>query len=74
VDLAAAIQSLRAELMRVDQTIAALEGLRQVEGASAAEVKTPVKRGRKVMNPEERREVGERMRRYWAQRRQEKLG
>jgi hypothetical protein len=72
VDLHAAIQSLRAELARVDQTISALEDLK--EGAGAPDAKPHLKRGRKAMNREERQEVSARMRRYWAQRREAKVG
>ena len=72
LDLRAVILSLRAELERIDRTIAALEHLKEPVGADAPVVKPRSKRGRRSMNTEQRLEVAERMRRYWAQRREQR--
>ena len=73
MDLTGAIRSLRAEVEKIDRIIAALETLAPAAGvAEATEGAAPApprKRGRKGMSPEERQEVAERMRRYWAGRR-----
>ena len=67
MDLRANIQSLKAQLERVDRSIAKLEGLRGKGDGTAPRRKG----GRKSMGREERRQVAERMRRYWAQRREQ---
>ena len=74
MDLTGAIRSLRAEVEKIDRIIAALQTLAPAASVAeaieaAAPAPPPRKRGRKSMNPEERQEVAERMRRYWAQRR-----
>jgi hypothetical protein len=63
MDYWAAIRHLQLEKQRLDKAIATLEGLSQ--GGSA----TPSRRGRKGMPDEERKKVSERMKRYWASRR-----
>jgi hypothetical protein len=67
VDLHRLIRELSDMKKHFDRTIAALEGL-----AGTLDIK-PVKsrRGRKSMDARERREVSERMKRYWAGRRAE---
>ena len=64
----ATIRELRVELEEIDRTIAALELLAPAAGVGAAPAPGR-KRGRKGMNPEERQQVSERIKRYWAQRR-----
>jgi hypothetical protein len=69
VDLYKAIQDLHAEKQRLDLTIAALEAIERPAGMAAQPgVK---RRGRKDMNEQERQQVSQRMKRYWALRRQE---
>jgi hypothetical protein len=66
MDLSKTIAELYQEKTRLDRVIASLEQL----GVETFPV--PVdgpRRGRKFMSPEERHEVSERMRRYWAERR-----
>jgi hypothetical protein len=67
VDFYRAVQALHAELKKVDQAIATLEGL--VSGAGVPSVS---RRGRKSMSAEERKIVSERMKKYWARRRMQK--
>ena len=63
------IQKLQIERTKLDEIIVSLQQLQQA--ASVAKEK-PVKkrRGRKFMDPEERRQVSERMKKYWEGRRQ----
>jgi hypothetical protein len=63
MDLRKTIAELYEEKTRLDRVIASLEQLG--ETPFAVSFATP-RRGRKFMSPEERREVSERMRRYWA--------
>ena len=59
------IAELYEEKARLDKVIASLEQL------GVDSVPVPIRaprRGRKFMSPEERREVSERMRKYWAER------
>ena len=63
MDLSKTIAELYEERTRLDRVIASLEQLG--ESSSPVSISTP-RRGRKFMSPEERREVSERMRRYWA--------
>jgi hypothetical protein len=67
MDLTNTIAQLYEEKTRLDKVIASLEQL--------AEDPTPLRvvaqrRGRKFMSPQERRQVSERMRRYWAGRKE----
>lgn len=66
MDLSEIVRHLRAHRDQITEAISSLEKLSSGE-------KTPVttagRRGRKFMNPEERRQVAERMRAYWAARR-----
>lgn len=65
MDLSKTIAELYEEKTRLDRVIASLEQLG--EDPFPLTITAP-RRGRKFMNPEERREVSERMRRYWASR------
>ena len=68
MDLFKAIQELYAEKDRLERVIASLEELERRGGAP--DVPKPAnRRGRKSMNSKERREVSERMKKYWAARR-----
>ena len=67
MDWYAAIRELHEEKKRLDRLIAALEAVENggsPEGASGSP-----RRGRKMMSAEERKQVSERMKRYWAARR-----
>ncbi len=72
MDLYKAIQDLYAEKEKLERVIASLEELQRTAGAVPALPKPAKRRGRKSMNPAERQEVSERMRKYWASRRQPK--
>ncbi|PWU01494.1 MAG: hypothetical protein C5B51_22625 [Terriglobia bacterium] len=67
MDLYKTIHELYAEKQKLDRTIAALEGLLIVD--PAADQQWPKRRGRKSMDAAERRQVSERMKKYWASRR-----
>jgi len=71
VDLLKAIRQLYEEREKLDQVIASLEELQK----SATHIEQGVlkkRRGRKSMDPQARKEVSERMKRYWASRRKNK--
>jgi len=63
MDLSKVIAKLYEEKTRLDRVIASLEQLG--EDPFPVSINAP-RRGRKFMSPQERREVSERMRRYWA--------
>ena len=65
MDYWAAIRDLYLEKQRLDKAIAILEALSKGEEVE----ETVSRRGRKSMPKEEREEVSERMKRYWAARR-----
>jgi hypothetical protein len=70
MDLYKAIQDLYAEKEKLERVIASLEELQRSAGTVPVLLaKPPRRRGRKSMNSEERQEVSERMRKYWAARR-----
>lgn len=74
MDLIRTISDLRAQLDQINRVIASLEELArsvQTPGQTPAAMRS--RRGRKSMGAEERREVSERMRRYWAKRRKDGL-
>ena len=72
MDLYKAIQDLYAEKEKLERVIASLEELQRTAGAAPVLPAKPAKRrGRKSMSSEERQEVSERMRKYWASRRRE---
>jgi len=72
MDLYKAIQDLYAEKEKLERIIVSLEELQRTAGPAPALPKPAKRRGRKSMNPSERQEVSERMRKYWAARRQPK--
>jgi hypothetical protein len=72
MDLYKAIQDLYAEKEKLERVIASLEELQRTAGSVPALPKPAKRRGRKSMNSSERQEVSERMRRYWASRREQK--
>jgi hypothetical protein len=72
MDLDKAIQDLYAEKAKLERVIASLEELQRSAGFVPGLPKPPKRRGRKSMDSSERQEVSERMRKYWAARRQEK--
>jgi hypothetical protein len=70
MDLYKAIQDLYAEKEKLERVIASLEELQRTAGTLPVLLAKPGKRrGRKSMSSEERQEVSERMRKYWAGRR-----
>ena len=72
MDLYKAIQDLYIEKEKLERVIASLEELQRSAGAVPPLPKPVRRRGRKSMNSQERREVSERMRKYWAGRRNNK--
>jgi hypothetical protein len=71
MDLYKAIQQLYAEKERLERVIASLEELQRSAGAVPAFAQSIKRRGRKFMDPKERQDVSERMKKYWASRRKE---
>ncbi len=71
MDLNKAIQQLYAERERLERVIASLEELQRGAGAVPALTQSVKRRGRKFMDPKERQEVSDRMKKYWAARRKE---
>lgn len=69
MDYQGALDELYRERQQLDQVIRNLEAL--ANGRSPAPIS---RRGRKSMPDEERKIVAERMRNYWASRRQQKAG
>ncbi|PWU05261.1 MAG: hypothetical protein C5B51_15035 [Terriglobia bacterium] len=69
MDLGKTIRLLIAERDRLIKTIASLEQLQAGEPAAVSQKR----RGRKFMGARERREVSERMMRYWAKRNAAKI-
>lgn len=69
MDLYKAIKDLYEQKKRLDQVIASLEDLEKAAGVAAKEPAR--RRGRPGMDEKARREVSERMKRYWAKRRKE---
>jgi len=70
MDLYKAIQDLYAEKEKLERGIASLEELQRTASALPALPKSGKRRGRKSMSAKERREVSERMKKYWDGRRQ----
>jgi hypothetical protein len=66
MDLQKTIDFLRGKISRLQRVVASLEELRDGVKSSAFQKN---RGGRKSMSAEERREIAERMRRYWAGRR-----
>jgi len=69
MDLTKTIQDLYAEKEKLERVIASLEDLQRTAQASPAAPDRSKRRGRKSMGAEERQEVSERMKKYWASRR-----
>jgi hypothetical protein len=65
MDLNKAIRDLREELEKLNQVISSLEQFQ-----STGTLPEPPRRGRKSMDEQERQIVSERMKKYWAGRRQ----
>lgn len=63
MDLIRAIRELHEELKKLNELIDALE-----EFQSTGTIPAPRRRGRRSMGEKERREVSQRMKRYWANR------
>ena len=70
MDLTKAIRELHAEKARLEKIIGSLELLLE-NNAQPAAPPTGKRRGRKFMNSQARKEVSERMKKYWAERRQQ---
>jgi hypothetical protein len=68
MDLTRIIQQLCAELDRLQQAIATLEQFQRERNTTVPAHRT---RGRKSMGTEERKVVAERMKAYWAKKRQQ---
>jgi hypothetical protein len=71
MDLDKVIAKLQGERAKLDAIIASLEQIKQA-GADIPKEVLKKRRGRKFMNEADRREVSERMKRYWAARRKQK--
>ena len=71
MDLVKAIRDLYEEKKRLDAVIASLEMMIAADTQFADHVSSAHRRGRKSMSRDERREVSERMKRYWAARREQ---
>jgi len=70
MDLLPTIQYLYEEKAKLERAIASLEELQRATESGASEVAAGLsRRGRKSMGPQERLEVAERMRKYWASQR-----
>jgi len=70
MDLYKAIQDLYAEKEKLERVIASLEDLQRAAGGGVPPSPGSGKRrGRKSMGSDERQEVSERMKKYWAGRR-----
>ena len=72
IDLQKVLKDLYTQRERLEHVITSLEALQQGSGAVLPSQKR-TNRGRKSMGAEERREVSERMRKYWATRRKKKI-
>ena len=68
MDFWEAVRQLHDEMRRLDKAIAILEALERGEVT-----KSEPRRGRKSMPAEERRQVAERMKRYWEERRRKAI-
>lgn len=67
MDVRTMLRQLLFERAMIDRAIAELEALQKTESV-ADDDSGKKRRGRKGMEPEERRQVSERMKRYWANR------
>ena len=71
IDLRKVLKDLYTQREGLEHVITSLETLQQ-GSASGLHLQKKTKRGRKSMGAEERREVSERMRKYWVARRMKK--
>ena len=69
MDLQKTIQDLYSEKEKLERVIASLEELQRAASANPLIPGRNKRRGRKSMGAQERREVSERMKKYWAGRR-----
>ena len=69
MDLTKTIQDLYAEKEKLERVIASLEELQRAADANSHVMSQSKRRGRKSMGSQERQEVSERMKKYWASRR-----
>jgi hypothetical protein len=69
MDLYKAIQNLYAEKEKLEHVIASLEELQRAAGPPIGLPLGGKRRGRKSMSSKERKEVSERMKKYWESRR-----
>jgi hypothetical protein len=69
MDLYKAIQDLYAEKEKLERVIASLEELQRTSVTLPPLPGSGKRRGRKSMSPAERKEVSERMKKYWDSRR-----
>jgi len=69
MDLYKAIQDLYAEKEKLERVIASLEDLQRTAATLPVLPMSGKRRGRKSMNATERKEVSERMKKYWESRR-----
>jgi hypothetical protein len=69
MDLHKTIQDLYAEKEKLERVIASLEELQRAADANSHVMGRAKRRGRKSMGSDERQEVSERMKKYWASRR-----
>jgi hypothetical protein len=72
MDLYRAIQQLYEEKERLERVITSLEELQRTAGLVPVLPHGLKRRGRKSMAPAERREVSERMKKYWENRRKQR--
>ncbi|MGO9894732.1 MAG: hypothetical protein ACLPX8_11025 [Bryobacteraceae bacterium] len=71
MDLNKTLQDLYSEKEKIDRAIASLECLHKADLGDAPTAQRPNRRGRHAMSARERLEVSERMRHYWAARRED---
>jgi hypothetical protein len=68
MDLLQMIHELRERQKHLARVITALERLQRTHSGAPAREKPQPRRGRKFMSDQERREVSERMKKYWSAR------
>ena len=68
MDLQGIVRQLQVQKRQLDVAIANLE---ELQGTHGGNVVMPNRRGRKSMGPEERQQVSDRIKRYWATRREQ---
>ncbi len=69
MDIQKIIQVLLEEKARLDRAISTLEALKHERRSAPDDERGGSKRGRRGMSTQERRQVSERMKEYWARRR-----